>query len=75
MAGARCVCAAVYLDLSSGHSLISTHRGDSYQHEEEEEEEKKKNWGKVAHGEGHRQEVGVISSGSYQRHFLYDLSD
>lgn len=31
--------------------------------------------GKVANGEAHRQEVGVISSGSYQSHFLYDLSD
>lgn len=30
---------------------------------------------KVANGEAHRQEVGVISSGSYQNHFLYDLSD
>lgn len=30
---------------------------------------------KVANGEAHRQEVGVISSGSYQSHFIYDLSD
>lgn len=26
-------------------------------------------------GEAHRQEVGVISSGSYQRHFLYTPSE
>lgn len=28
----------------------------------------------MANGEAHRQEVGVISSGSYQNHFLFDLS-
>lgn len=29
----------------------------------------------MANGEPHRQEVGVISSGSYQSHFLCALSD
>lgn len=29
----------------------------------------------MANGEAYRQEVGVISSGSYQNHFLLDLSD
>lgn len=29
----------------------------------------------MANWEAHRQEVGVISSGSYQSHFLSDLSD
>lgn len=29
----------------------------------------------MANGEAHRQEVGVISSGSYQSSFLCDLSD
>lgn len=38
-------------------------------------EKKKLGEWKVANGEAHRQEVGVISSGSYQSHFLYDLSD
>lgn len=29
----------------------------------------------MANREAHRQEVGVISSGSYQSHFLYSLSE
>lgn len=89
MAIACCVCAAVYLALSSGLSLISRDWGGFLpapllfqrllpeapeQRRGRRKKKKLEEW-KVANGEAHRQEVGVISSGSYQSHFLCDLSD
>lgn len=79
-------CCMVYLACSSGLNLISTNWGISSSIAappplpqwlilEEPEKRLGKKMDKVANGEAHRQEVGVISSGSYQNHFLYDLSD
>lgn len=89
MAIAHCVCTAVYLALSSDPSLISSDGGiptsttappaadpcGAQAQKKKRREERKWGSGKVANGEAHRQEEGVISSGNYQSHFLYDLSD
>lgn len=83
MAIACCVCTAFYLARSSGHSLISVTGGfllallllHSFSGCSLSTDKKKRKLGKVANGEAYRQEVGVISSGSYQSRFLYDLSD
>lgn len=83
MAIACCVCTAFYLARSSGHSLISVTGGfllallllHSFSGCSLSTDKEKRKLGKVANGEAYRQEVGVISSGSYQSCFLYDLSD
>lgn len=79
MATACCVCAAVYLALSSSCSLISSDGGIPSSTvtppDVTPRGARAKRVDEVANGEPHRQEVGVISSGSYQSHFLRVLSD